>query len=228
MIKIGLSGSTGRMGQVFEKLILKSEKFSLSNVYNKNSPLESWVPKDIDVVIDFSLPEALKEVCKWCNMHNKPLITGTTGFEDIKDVVDVTSLKMAVVHSGNYSLGIASLIQSLKSYKVFSHEARIWIEDYHHQNKKDSPSGTAIKISEALKSFTATKPIKINDVRAGSIFGIHKVHMATNEEWVTLTHRALSREVFAKGALELVSWIKGKTAGLYTLEDFLNHEVNKN
>ena len=226
MIKIGLSGSTGRMGQVFEKLILESEKFSLSNVYSKNSALESWVPEDIDVVVDFSLPEALKKVCKWCNMHKKPLITGTTGFEDIKDVVDVTSLKMAVVHSGNYSLGIASLIQSLKSYKVFSHGARIWIEDYHHQNKKDSPSGTALKISDALKAFKDTT-IKINDVRAGSIFGIHKVHMATNEEWITLTHRALNRKVFAKGALELASWIKEKTSGLYTLEDFLNDEVNK-
>jgi len=226
MIKIGLSGSTGRMGQVFEKLILESEKFSLSNVYSKNSALESWKPEDIDVVIDFSLPEALKEVCKWCNTNKKPLITGTTGFEDISEVIDVASLKTAVVHSGNYSLGIASLIQSLKSYKVFSSSSRIWIEDYHHQNKKDSPSGTALKISEALKSFT-DKAIKINDVRAGSIFGIHKVHMATNEEWITLTHRALNREVFAKGALELAGWIKEKPAALYSLEDFLNDEVNK-
>jgi 4-hydroxy-tetrahydrodipicolinate reductase len=227
MIKVALSGSTGRMGQVFEKLILESEKFSLSNVYNKNSALESWTAEDIDVVIDFSLPEALKKVCKWCNTHQKPLITGTTGFEDIKDVIDISSLKTAVVHSGNYSLGIASLIESLKSYKVFSHSAHIWIEDYHHENKKDSPSGTALKISEALKDHT-DKAVKINDVRAGSIFGIHKVHMATKEEWITLTHRALNRDVFAKGALELAGWIKEKAPALYTLEDFLNDEVHKN
>lgn len=226
MIKVALSGSTGRMGKVFEKLIKESDKFMLTKVYNKASSLESWSAGEVDVVVDFSLPEALIDVFNWCERYKKPLITGTTGFKDISEVLNVENIGFPMVHSGNYSLGIASLIQSLSSFSVFANSAHIWIEDYHHQHKKDSPSGTAVKISQSLKTITDQK-IEVNDVRAGSIFGVHKVHMATNEEWVTLTHRALNREVFAKGALELVGWIIEKPPALYTLEDFLNDEVHK-
>ena len=221
MIKIGLSGASGRMGQTFKKLIEESDKFSLGAEFSKDSPLEGWSSGSVDAVIDFSLPEGLKEVSNWCQKNKKPLITGTTGFEKISDVVDIESLEYPLMHSGNYSLGIASVIQSLKSFKALSKNARVWIEDYHHKNKKDSPSGTALKISQAIKN-DLDKETQINDVRAGSIFGIHKIHIATDEEWVTLSHTALNREVFAKGALEVVPWLMDQSAAYYSLEDFIN------
>ena len=221
MIKVGLSGSTGRMGQTFKKLIEESTEFTLSAVFHENSDLNDWSADDVDVVIDFSLPEGLKEISKWCFEYKKPLLTGTTGFENISEVIDTSNLTYPLMHSGNYSLGIASLIKSIKSFRALSKNANVWIEDYHHKHKKDSPSGTAIKISQAIKS-DLDKDVQINDVRAGSIFGVHKVHIATDEEWVTLSHTALNREVFAKGALEVLSWLKTQLAGFYSLEDFLN------
>lgn len=221
MIKIGLSGASGRMGQTFKKLIEESDEFSIGAEFSKESPLENWSSDSVDTVIDFSLPEGLKEISSWCQKHKKPLITGTTGFENISDVVDIKSLEYPLMHSGNYSLGIASVIQSLKSFKALSKNAKVWIEDYHHKNKKDSPSGTALKISQSISSELG-KDVQINDVRAGSIFGVHKIHIATDEEWVTLSHTALNREVFAKGALQVIPWLMDQSAACYSLEDFIN------
>jgi 4-hydroxy-tetrahydrodipicolinate reductase len=221
MIKLGLSGSSGRMGQTFKKLIEESEKFTLRAEFHEGVSINNWKAEDIDAVIDFSLPEGLKEVSKWCFENQKPLITGTTGFENVSEVIDVSNLTYPLMHSGNYSLGIASLIQGLKSFKALSQDATVWIEDYHHKHKKDSPSGTALKISNAIKE-DLKKEVQINDVRAGSIFGVHKVHIATDEEWVTLSHTALNREVFAKGALKVIPWLIKQPSGSYSLEDFIN------
>ena len=220
MIKVGLSGSSGRMGQIFKKLIEESKDFSLTAEFYKGVRLNEWSSDKVDVVIDFSLPEGLKKVAQWCHDNKRPLVTGTTGFKNISEVIDVENLSYPLMHSGNYSLGIASLIQSLKSFKVLLKNASVWIEDYHHKHKRDSPSGTALKISQAIKK-DLDKEIQINDVRAGSIFGVHNVHIATDEEWVTLSHRALNRDVFAKGALKVTSWLKEQPVGLYSLEDYL-------
>jgi len=221
MIKIGLSGASGRMGQTFKKLIEESNEFSLGAEFSKESALKDWSEDSVDAVIDFSLPEGLKEVSSWCQKNKKPLITGTTGFEKISDILDIESLEYPLMHSGNFSLGIASLIQSIKSFKALSQNAKVWIEDYHHKHKKDSPSGTALKISDAIKS-DLDKKAQINDVRAGSIFGVHKVHIVTDEEWVTLSHTALNREVFAKGALQVIPWLLDQPAAYYSLEDYIN------
>lgn len=221
MMKVALSGASGRMGQTFKRIIETSDEYVLCAEFSESSSLEAWESSKIDVVIDFSLPEALAEVSKWCQDNQKPLVTGTTGFASVSDVVDTSHLSYPLMHSGNYSLGIASLIKSIKSFKALSKEAKVWMEDYHHRHKLDSPSGTALKIAKAIKEDLGQEP-QINDVRAGSIFGIHKVHIATDEEWVTLSHTALNREVFAKGALEASKWLVRQKPSLYSLEDFLN------
>jgi len=221
MINIGLSGASGRMGQTFKKIIKESNEFELTSEFSATSSLSEWNANGVDAVIDFSLPEALQEVSKWCEENKKPLVTGTTGFENISEVINTSGLNYPLMHSGNYSLGIASLIKSIKSFKALSKNAKVWMEDYHHRHKIDSPSGTALKIAKAIET-DLEKEVQINDVRAGSIFGIHKVHIATDEEWVTLSHTALNREVFAKGALEATKWLKDQKPGFYTLEDFLN------
>ena len=180
----------------------------------------------VDAVVDFSFLEGLEQVAQWCQNNKKPLVTGTTGgFKNISEVINTTTLSYPLMHSGNYSLGMASVISSLKSFKALSkNNAKIWIEDYHHKLKKDAPSGTALKISQAIKNDLG-KEAQINDVRAGSIFGVHKIHIATNEEWVTLSHTALNREVFARGALEALVWLQEQPPGLYSLEDYLNWKI---
>lgn len=224
-LKVALSGSTGRMGRSIQDLVSKDSKlssnFKVVHKLNRMEKIETWKADDIDLVIDFSLPEVFAEVFKWCQENKKPLLSGTTGFSQPEKYLKAEGLNFAFLYSGNYSLGIASLIDSLKSFKKLSNNATVWMEDYHHMHKKDAPSGTALKIAEAMKTNFQKDP-QINDVRAGSIFGIHKVHIATEKEWVTLSHTALSREVFSEGALNSAAWLVEQDPGLYTLEDFLN------
>ena len=224
-LNIALSGSTGRMGVSIQNLIdqdpLFKSNFQVMHTLNRSLKIQDWKEQEIDLVIDFSLPEVFGEVFEWCKNNNKPLLTGTTGFKNPEKFFKTEGLSFALMHSGNYSLGVASLIDALKSFKKLSKKATVWMEDYHHIHKKDAPSGTALKIADAVSKNFGTTP-KINDVRAGSIFGIHKVHIATEKEWVTLSHTALSREVFSEGALNSAAWLVEQEPGLYTLEDFLN------
>ena len=114
-----------------------------------------------------------------------------------------------------------TLCDSISSFKKMSPNAKIWIEDYHHVKKLDSPSGTAVKIKKHIEVELSKNDVEVKAVRAGSIFGVHNVHIATDQEWVTLTHRALNRGVFAEGALNAVEWLAGQKSGAYTFEDFL-------
>lgn len=224
-LNVALSGSTGRMGSSIQGLINNDESlganFVLTHKLNHHDKIKDWKASEIDLVIDFSLPEVFVEVFDWCQKNKKPLLSGTTGFDHPEKYFKESGLDFPFLHSGNFSLGIASLIESLKSFKRLSKDATVWMEDYHHRHKKDAPSGTALKIAAAMNKNFEKNP-KINDVRAGSIFGIHKVHIATEKEWVTLSHTALSREVFSEGALNSGAWLVEQDPGLYTLEDFLN------
>jgi 4-hydroxy-tetrahydrodipicolinate reductase len=227
MLKVAISGSSGRMGRAVKDLIAQSEgRFSYCaglagspNDKQSVSDISKWNPSEIDVVVDFSLPESFDAVFKWCADNQKPMVSGTTGF--VVSDFEEKAKSFPFMHSGNYSLGVAGLIKSISAFKKMSPNAEVWIEDYHHTKKLDSPSGTAVKIMKRIESDLLKKEVEVKAVRAGSIFGVHNVHIATDQEWVTLTHRALNRGVFAEGALNAVEWLAGQKAGAYTFEDFL-------
>ncbi len=226
MLRVGISGSSGRMGQALKDHINKeTERFEYvkgfatsSNDEKTSSDLSNWSSEKIDVVIDFSLPESFEKIFEWCSQNKIPLVSGTTGF-NLADYNGKSA--MPFMHSGNYSLGIAGLIQSISAFKKMSPHAKVWVEDYHHIHKLDSPSGTAVKIEKKIAEELGKRDVEIKAVRAGSIFGVHNVHMATEQEWVTLTHRALNRGVFAEGALNAVEWLAEQKPGAYSFEDFL-------
>ncbi len=226
MLRVGVCGSSGRMGMaVKEQIIKESDRFDyVLGFASKKSDektllsLNDWSPDLIDAVIDFSLPDSFKKVFKWCSKYEKPLVSGTTGF-DLKEYKKRANFLF--MHSGNYSLGVAGLIKSIESFKNISPNAQIWVEDYHHLNKLDSPSGTAIKIKSKIQKSFSRQDVEINTVRAGLIFGIHSIHIVTDQEWVTLTHKALNREVFAQGALNALEWLVRQKTGVYTFKDFL-------
>ncbi len=226
MLKVAIAGSGGRMGLALKDFINSSPKrFQYVSGFSKNpkdemtvSDLSDWNAQEIDVVVDFSLPESFEKVFSWCADNKKPLVSGTTGFEVLNYEKKATDFSF--MHSGNFSLGVAGLIKSVSAFKKMSESATVWIEDYHHIKKVDSPSGTAVKISKKIKKEFGVEP-EIKDVRAGSIFGVHNVHIASDQEWVTLTHRALNRLVFAEGALNAAEWLSSQKSGAYTFEDFL-------
>lgn len=194
-----------------------------------------------DVVVDFSNAAAIDEMLKTCENRALPVVLCTTGLSDeqlshIKKAVK----KTAVLRSANMSLGVNALIDVLKKFsKVFTDSGfDVEIVEAHHNRKLDAPSGTALALADAVKegsgkNYTYTydrsdrrakrdeNEIGISSIRGGNIAGIHDVIFAGDEEVITLKHEALSRAVFAKGALEAAKFLKDQEPGLYDMADVI-------
>ncbi len=196
-----------------------------------------------EVVIDFSAPEATLEHLRMMAQHQRAMVIGTTGFS-ASDVDELKSLARQVpcVFSPNMSIGI-NLI-----YKVISEMAKTLGDDYdievieaHHRLKKDAPSGTALKIAEVLahavnrdlnqvgvyarKGLIGERTkgeIGIQTIRAGDIVGDHTILFGGMGERIEVTHRAGSRDTFARGALRAARWVVRMPPGLYDMMDVLS------
>jgi 4-hydroxy-tetrahydrodipicolinate reductase len=243
MIKIGICGANGRMGQaVLESIKEKSDKFEcaakLIRKHTENE-LAEFCQKS-EVIIDFSSPGSLKSLTKFAGAFKKPLLVGTSGLQDEHFVYlqDLSKL-VPVIHASNTSIG-ANLVAMMaaRAAKILQ-GYDIEIIEAHHKHKKDAPSGTALmmgqKIADELGVDFAKKAvfdgakrgkrqdgeIGFSSIRGGGIVGDNEVLFAGENEIVTFSCKAISRKAFADGALFIVGWLKDKKAGLYSIEDIL-------
>ncbi|NNU15874.1 4-hydroxy-tetrahydrodipicolinate reductase [Parvularcula sp. ZS-1/3] len=227
-MKLGLVGGGGRMGEAIKAL----------------HPAKDYPFADaskIDVVVDFSSPEGCVKALAFCRENGIPFVTGTTGIEDAQQAeIKATAADIAIVQSGNMSLGITVLkhlvATAAKSLEGFDIE----ILETHHRHKKDSPSGTALLLGEAAARARGTalseaahfgrhgrdEARKAEEIgfavrRGGGVFGEHEVGFYADGETISLGHMALSRETFASGAIKAAEWVIGKPAGLYGMDDVL-------
>ena len=216
-IKTALSGSTGRMGTALRELIEKSKDFEIRATANRKTDSQAWNPREVEGVIDFSLPPLFSKTLSWCVAHKKPLVSGTTGLstEQKKDLKSASVL-IPAFYEENMSWGIW-FIKTCLSH-LSGGGLKISLEDIHHKDKKDKPSGTALSLQKAFPP-SMQKEIKTVSVRKGKEFGTHKLILRGEEEVVTLQHSALSRRVFAIGALKAFKWLSSKPPGLYSLKD---------
>ena len=220
MLHIFINGASGKMGNAILELSLKDDAISV--VTEKSS-------KEIDVVIDFSRPEYLINNLQEFKTTNIPFVIGTTGFSDeqIKLIQD-ESITRPILLSFNMSKGIFTLKSSIKKFlqdNMYKLECNI--EEIHHISKVDAPSGTAIEIKNLIKKHDLAKnilSINIDSKRIGDVFGIHKVSFKNDINEVEFKHEALSRDVFAEGAIEIAKKILKKDPGLYQLEDFFENK----
>ena len=196
-----------------------------------------------EVVIDFSAPEATLEHLRAVAEHRRAMVIGTTGFNSAEsEELKSLTRKIPCVCSPNMSVGV-NLI-----YKVISEMAKTLGDDYdievieaHHRLKKDAPSGTALKIAEVLaravnrdlnrvgvyarKGLVGERKkqeIGIQTIRAGDIVGDHTILFGGMGERIEVTHRASSRDTFARGALRAATWVVKQPPGLYDMMDVLN------
>lgn len=213
-VRLALVGAEGKMGQEIQKLGLIAAKI------NSEKDWKKVAAKDVDVVVDFSSPEGLQGALKWCVAQNKPLVSGSTGLSsgDHK-AIKAAAKKIPILYSGNMSLGIAvfsAMIKSLGAIKDWDFQ----IEEAHHNQKKDKPSGTALLLQDKLKATVGSKVPEPQSFRGGGIPGIHTLWAMGPAETLTITHTAFNRTVFAKGALTAALWLfDKKQAGLYDLSD---------
>jgi 4-hydroxy-tetrahydrodipicolinate reductase len=178
-----------------------------------------------DVLIDFSLPEGTELAAAWCGRHRVPLLSGVTGLPPAAHAaLSLTAEASPVLWSANFSIGVNLLAQFCgRVAAVAGPGATVQIEDIHHQWKKDAPSGTALMLGESIRAQWPTGPVDIDyqSRREGEVIGEHRVRFELAGETVILSHAALEREVFARGALAAAAWLARQPAGLYTAADWL-------
>ena len=176
--------------------------------------------KDCDVAIDFSNSSAIDEICRTALQHGKALVIGTTGHSpEQRQLIEETAGKLPIVFASNFSVGVNALFAlTRQAAEIFGSEFAPKITETHHKMKKDAPSGTAKTLREILKE---TQEVPIESIREGDVVGEHTVTFAGPDERLELTHRAGSREIFARGALRAAQWIFGKPAQLYSMQDVL-------
>ncbi|KYG66755.1 dihydrodipicolinate reductase [Bdellovibrio bacteriovorus] len=219
-LKIGIVGVNGRMGQEIAKVVEQSAH-DLFYALTRDVKLDEKKAAKVDVWIDFTSPQALKSVLQMAEKYKKPVVCGTTGFSAAeKKLLETYSKKIPVLWSSNMSLGVALLNEALKSFAAVS-DFDFQIEEFHHNKKKDKPSGTAITLQENLEKAVGRKLPEPLAIRGGGIFGVHKIYAMSDEEVLMFEHTALNRAVFAKGSVQAAEWLVKQKPGLYGIRDVL-------
>ncbi len=235
MIKLGISGACGKMGRRIYELASNDKDFEISfALEKKGTPL---IGKElgkvkvssnqdgmflIDVLIDFTLPDASEANFDYVAKYKKALVLGTTGFNDsqIQKIEEISKV-IPVVFTPNMSIGMNVLFQILPEIaKKLGPDYSVEIVEAHHKAKKDAPSGTAKKLAQILANATG-KEIPAHAIRLGDIVGDHTVIFCGNSERIEIKHQAHTRDLFALGALKAAKWIFNKPAGLYSMQDVL-------
>ena len=218
MQKVYINGISGKMGQSISKLIKAGNDFRVIADDEFSSA---------ETVIDFSHPLSTSKIIKKCVENRIPLIIGTTGLkeEQIKQINDAKNT-IPVLLAANMSIGIHNLKNSIKLYIDNElDDLKCLIEETHHTQKLDKPSGTAIEIKNLLDHIDKRDIIKfkkINSIRKKDVFGIHKITFYNENKIKSFKHEALSRDIFAKGALRSSKVIKKLKPNLYKISDILN------
>ena len=255
-IKLAISGCMGRMGQQLIKSSIKDKNFKLTTL-TENSVINKKINgvklnlnskhafKDIDLIIDFTVPKCTLEILKIATRLKKIVVIGTTGFtKKEENLIKNYSKKIAILKAGNMSLGINLLMYLTEiTSKSLNNKFLSKVFEIHHKNKKDHPSGTALMLGKGIadgqnknlnkligkkflnkKSFPYGKKINFNSLRKGEVIGEHQVKFSSGKEIITLNHEAFDRALYSEGALTAAKWLINKKPGLYSMRNVLNFE----
>ena len=259
-VSVAIHGAMGRMGTRLVQLVAEDPALRLAAALERAShprmgedmgtlagiaplgvALTQAVPPEagVEVLIDFSLPQATLEIVGWCRDQGVGLVVGTTGLDPAqRATLESAAGRIPLLIAPNMSRAVNLLMRLVgEAARVLGESADIEIIERHHRTKKDAPSGTALRLAEvAGRGVAASRLISSHpadlEVRPGGAIGIHALRMADSPgehivvfglmgETLELTHRALNRDGFARGALDAAKFLAGKPAGLYSMEDVL-------
>ena len=249
MIKLVISGCNGKMGKVVSSVAQAQSDMEIVGGFDINT--ESVMgckvyenPCDYkgeaDVVIDFSHPDNLSGLLEYAKKMGTPLVIATTGLsEEQKNEMKKAAEHVPIFFSANMSFGVNLLIElAQKATKVLADQFDIEIIEKHHNQKIDAPSGTALAIADsindvlterkeyiydrhAVRKKRSKNEIGIHAVRGGTIVGEHEVIFAGKDEVIELKHQAMSKEIFAVGAVAAAKYLIGKAPGMYSMRDLV-------
>jgi 4-hydroxy-tetrahydrodipicolinate reductase len=248
MVRVILSGCNGKMGNVISALSTDFADLSIvagvdRNTKNSSYPVFSNISEctiEADVILDFSRPDALDYLLKYAKEKNIGVVLCTTGYTEEQLLkINEAAKDIPVFRSANMSIGINVVNKVLRDisallYKDFDIE----IIEKHHNQKVDAPSGTALLLANTIKEAIPEeteyiygregiakrnhKEIGIHAIRGGSIVGDHDVIFAGHGEIIEISHSAISREVFAVGALRASLFIYDKEKGMYSMDNVVD------
>ena len=253
MLKAGVYGASGRVGRLLIEDLAKADGIELSVIHIRKEltfPLleNITVTNDVatflehcDIVIDFSLPEAAQTLLEELLKNPKPIVSGTTGFDEHQlNLLKTVSEQMPLLHATNMSLGVAMLNKLVNTAAKTLDGFDIEIVEMHHRHKKDAPSGTALTLAASAAAGRGLDldrvrvsgrngnigersgdEIAVMALRGGDIVGRHTVGFYNDGEFIELNHTATSRNTFSKGAIRAALWLADKESGLYSIADCL-------
>jgi len=223
-LKIAVCGATGRTGSRVAALACEDPRFHLVARVDRARAAEfADQVGACGAVVDFSVPEASVRFAAACARAEVPFVTGTTGWSEVQRAqLSAAARKIPVFAAANFSRGVALLahLAAEAARRAPGYDAAI--VETHHAGKRDAPSGTALRLARAVQDGRGTDAaVPSASVRVGSVVGDHTVIIAGPDERLELSHRAESRDLFARGALEAALWAAKKKPGLYGMNDLL-------
>ncbi|MBW8190995.1 4-hydroxy-tetrahydrodipicolinate reductase [Neiella marina] len=263
-VRVAIAGCQGRMGKTLLEVGHQKDSVTIGGAFERpessligvdagelaglgviNVPVTAGLQgleDHVDVVIDFTVPEATLVNLAWCREHGKKLVIGTTGFTDAQqaDIAEMAK-DTAVMMAPNMSVAVNLMFKLLEQASAVMSEHDIEIIEAHHRFKKDAPSGTALKMGQVIADTLGRdlnecavygregitgerdpKTIGFATVRAGDIIGEHTAMFADIGERLEITHKSSSRATYANGAMRAANWLMDKETGLYDMFDVLD------
>lgn len=250
-MKIILNGALGKMGKTIWDLVEKNDKdmeIAIGIDYFADGSNDKVLKTlwdyngEADIIIDFSNHACTKDLMEYAVKRNLPVIVATTGHDEAElKLIHNAAEKIPVFHSANMSLGVAMLADFACCATSLMPDADIEIIEKHHNQKLDSPSGTALMLANEIKCVKEDaefvcgrsghakrekKEIGIHAVRLGGVIGEHEIIFSNGSETITLKHEAHSRSLFAEGAITVSKFLFNKKPGLYNMASLVN-EIRK-
>ncbi len=209
------------MGQALTACVKADSELQLAGEIDQDDDLSKLISQ-CDAIVDFSVREATATIAKLAGQQGKALVIGTTGHSDAeKRAVRDAVQSIPCVWASNFSTGVNTLFWITgKVAGIVGPKWEVEIVETHHTAKKDAPSGTAKSLQEVIRKAVG-KDAPAHALRIGDVVGDHTVTFGTSGERIELSHRANSREAFARGALRAAKWAVGQKPGLYDMQDVL-------
>ena len=257
-IGIGVGGALGRMGRVVAGLLADRQDLTLAALFDRPEAVGTTIDRRLlvdaataigssEVIVDFSTGAASAELARLAaEQGGVALVIGSTGMsQEEEQAVQEAARRIAIVKSGNFSLGVNLLLglvrQAARALPAADYDIEVF--EAHHRRKIDAPSGTALMLGRAaaegrgvdldavaergrdgITGARGQGAIGFSVMRGGGIVGEHSVIFAAEDEIVTLSHSARDRSLFARGALAAAAWVKARPPGLYDMMDVLGLE----
>ena len=212
--KVLVNGGKGKMGQALIRLIKEQPQLGL--VLSATREAGEKVTENFDVVIDFSTPQGAQEAFLIAKRAKKPFLTGTTNLTDLFLFQLQSEEKIPVFFAPTVSLSVFFFTELVKKAAQMYKDYQPALHEIHHIHKKDAPSGTAKRLADVM-----SLPVgQVTYAREGEVVGTHQATFSAPLDEITLTHKALNRDLFADSALHIALWLIKQPSGFYTMKDY--------